>query len=93
MIKICQLCKKEFKAHWVGRKFCNRECYARSEVGKPVIPIGSHRSIDTRLKLSLAHMGKKMSEEARKNMSKSATGRKLSKETRIKISNIVKGRK
>jgi len=34
MIKNCFYCKKEFKARYIKRKYCNQKCYSESRIGQ-----------------------------------------------------------
>lgn len=63
------------------------------KTGKPAWNRGIPTTDEVKRKLSLSHIGKKMSEEAKKNMSVSHIGRKLSEEHKQKIGNGLKGRK
>lgn len=54
---------------------------------------GKKRTLETRLKLSLANSGKKRSAEVRQHLSEVKKGQKLSEETKAKISAANKGKK
>ncbi len=95
IIKICQHCKKEFKAFYKNRKYCSRKCYGLAESGEKHPMYGKHYSAETRKKLSDAQKGQKrkpLTEEHKLKISKGNKGKIISIETRKKVSKAMKGK-
>lgn len=69
-----------------------RQKLSESHKGKPNGCLGSHRSKESRLKMSLVKKGKRLSEETRRRMSIAQKGKIVSLEQRRKISQANKGR-
>lgn len=78
---ICENCGEEFEAYpselKKGRKYCSSECSRKSKIGKPVKykrgdrhpNTGIPRPQNVRDKISVAQIGKEVSEETRKKIS------------------------
>ncbi len=79
MIKVCNYCRKKFKAKYPYLekviKFCSHSCYLKNKIGTLL-------SNKTKKKISKSLMNHKISVKTRKLWSKQRRGRKWSKEQR-----------
>lgn len=85
-LKNCVDCSKEFRAR-KSVKFCSRDCYWKSLIGKEGYRKGQEVSAGTRSKMSAARIGKaswnkgkKMSAEYRQNVSERQKGKRLGRD-------------
>jgi len=91
MIKICKQCNKEFNTSHKKQIFCSRICTDKSRTG-------IKQSIETCIKKSNSHLGKKrkpFTKEHKNKISKTKTGKKLppfTKEHKEKIGKKNKGK-
>ncbi len=82
VLKRCLQCKNEFKIlphEYSKRIYCSRICSDKSKIGKPSPNIGKKYpplSKEARIKISMAHKGKKLSKEHCKKLSERQIGSK-----------------
>jgi hypothetical protein len=83
--KTCIVCGVKYSVYQKSPSiYCSRKCYGKSKKGKPVFDTtGTRRSLsaETRMKMSLSHIGKTLSDITKKKLSEAKKGKRTGKQS------------